>query len=972
MKSYLRILCAAVIGLVLTAPLFNGGKSINPLATPAYAQLTDTEFTNLIEKIEDLSSGKDLIDNINPIVFKDLGRLTNTDLSNLISLDLNSIASYPGLSDTVLGVLQDLPNDALDNLLTLDISDFENLGNLTENVLDQVDDFLDLADNLSEDVTTIINQFDSILGGDISDLLNTTDLFSNFDVSSLDSIAGNLGLDFGDFVGDLTDSLNIDIDNFIDFDFSELSSLGISDLGDLIGDLGLNTSVLNGLATDLGSTVTDLLNIDLSDLDSLGIGGIGDMSDLVNLDVDDLLDDLTSSLGVNVSDFLGDFTNIVDLDLNSVLDFDFSDLSSLGIDNLGDVSSLLGVDVNSLLGDLSSTLGIDVSDLANLDLSTLTDTLNLDSIADISNILNGLDANGLINGLSSALGVDITDFADIGLDALSNLGLDNVLDLAKKLNLDLGDLTNLTGLDLDDLLSLDISDLSGLLGGIDSLGDLTSLIGGDLGGAISSLAGSLGLSGTLTIGGISVSFSPGTGSSVSFGSIGFGCNSVYGLGCCNEPECLCSGWCYPSPPTCPSCFQGAACTWCLSSCDFIPDVHEDDTRPFWDVEMWELERWQVQDFFAGYILPSMMAMAEELTDVAMLQVVAIGGFFDAKMELETHRLLQEFHAQAHKDYHPSEGVCVFATNVRGLAMTQRKLDLTHSIMSTRAIDRHLGIENDNAAIDVQHDLGEQFTSPADGNKYRSGRLRQFQDTYCNPRDNNEKLKFLCGNGGAGAPDADRVNTDIDFYENFASKRTLPFDFTKTEFETSNDEREELYDYIAMTKNLYGHKIPYRPPVSNFDTKSGALESQDNLTNNPFVKYLNLRSMTAKRSVAENSFHAQTALKSQGDGSAAGYMNSILSELGLKGDAVIEFMNGGASYYSQMEILTKKIYQNPDFYINLYDKPANVKRKLVALKAIGIMQEWDTLEVKLRTEMLAAILLELGLKQEQERIQNRLK
>lgn len=961
MKSYLRILCAVIIGFVVTAPLFNGGTSLNPLAKPAHAQLSNLEFTNLIDQLNGLSTGQQIIDNINPTVFQELGALTNADLSDLISLDLDSIPSFPGISNSTLTILQDLPNGALDDLLSLDVSNFVDLGNLTDTVLGQIDDFINLGDVLSLDPNTLIGEFESILGGDISSLLNTADLFSNFDIGNLDAIAGNLGLDFGDFVNDLTGAINVNIGDFINLDFAELDLLGITDFNDLLGNLGLPTTVLDTLATDLGTTVANLLNVDLADLDLLGIGGLDDLSSIIGINPEDFLDDLVSGLGINPQDILGDFTNLIDLDLNNILDLDLDILSGLGLDNLDDIASLLGADINTLLGDLSTALNIPIGDLANLDLDVLTDVLDLGNIGEIADII-GLDPTNLLNNLSGALGIDIGDFTDIGLDALADLGLDNALDLVSAIGLDLDGFASVVGLSVDDLLNLDITGLTGALG-IDSLGGLAGLAGVGVGTAVANLGASLGLSGSITVGGVTITFTAGTGG-------GAGCNSVFGLGCCNEPECLCSGWCYPPPSSCPGCYQGSACTWCQTSCDYIPDVHDDATQPFFDIEMMEYERWLVQDFFAGYILPSMMAMAEEITNVAMLQVVAIGGFFDAKMELETHRLLQEFHAQAHKDYHPSEGVCVFATNVRGLAMTQRRMDLTHSVMSTRAINRHLGIENDNGAVDVEQDLGEQFRSPLPPNtEYRSGRLKQFQDTYCNPRDNNEKLRFLCGNGGAGAPDPARVNTDVDYYGNFASQRTLPFDFVRTAAETTPAEREQLFDYIAMTKNLYGHKIPYRPPPSNFEIDPGYLVFQDNFQANPYAKYLSLRAMAAKRSVAENSFHAQTALKSQGDGAASGYMSVLLTELGMDGDAITEVLGGGPSYYAQMEVLTKKIYQNPHFYIDLYDKPANVERKLVALKAIGLMQEWDTLEVNLRTEMLSAVLLELGLLVEQERIQN---
>jgi len=69
----------------------------------------------------------------------------------------------------------------------------------------------------------------------------------------------------------------------------------------------------------------------------------------------------------------------------------------------------------------------------------------------------------------------------------------------------------------------------------------------------------------------------------------------------------------------------------------------------------------------------------------------------------------------------------------------------------------------------------------------------------------------------------------------------------------------------------------------------------------------------------------------------------------------------------MELLTKKIYQNPDFYTNLYDKPANVSRKGVAMQAIGLMQKFDMLKSTLRKEASLSVLLELAVTDEQNDI-----
>jgi hypothetical protein len=78
---------------------------------------------------------------------------------------------------------------------------------------------------------------------------------------------------------------------------------------------------------------------------------------------------------------------------------------------------------------------------------------------------------------------------------------------------------------------------------------------------------------------------------------------------------------------------------------------------------------------------------------------------------------------------------------------------------------------------------------------------------------------------------------------------------------------------------------------------------------------------------------------------------------------------GPSYYAQMEVLTKKIYQNPDFYTNLYDKPANVERKEVAMQAIGLMQKFDLFKSYLRTEASLSVLLETSIQDLQDKVQD---
>ncbi|HEY8192131.1 MAG TPA: hypothetical protein VIG74_06880, partial [Alphaproteobacteria bacterium] len=79
-----------------------------------------------------------------------------------------------------------------------------------------------------------------------------------------------------------------------------------------------------------------------------------------------------------------------------------------------------------------------------------------------------------------------------------------------------------------------------------------------------------------------------------------------------------------------------------------------------------------------------------------------------------------------------------------------------------------------------------------------------------------------------------------------------------------------------------------------------------------------------------------------------------------------------SYQARMELLTKKMYMDPVFYTNLYDKPANVDRKGAALRAIGLMQDMDMFKSRLRNEMALSVLLELEIQTYQESVDNRMK
>lgn len=344
--------------------------------------------------------------------------------------------------------------------------------------------------------------------------------------------------------------------------------------------------------------------------------------------------------------------------------------------------------------------------------------------------------------------------------------------------------------------------------------------------------------------------------------------------------------------------------------------------------------WMVEVFFKQYILRAMMMMTEQLTVVAMQQMFMVGGFFDAKHQLETQRLFQQLQAQAHKDYHPSEGICEIGTAARALAASDRKAEFNMIALSQHSMQRQLLSNKGSSGVGTAGDITD--------------RVQKFKNTYCDPADNNSGLDTMCGGGGP----ANRRNKDVDYTRAIEAPLTLKVDFTNG---TSAPDEEDL---IAMSKNLYAHTLFRTLPETYMSTG----KNQE--------KYLDGRAVMAKRSVAQNSFDAIVGMKSEGTGGSSAFLGAILRELAMPDNEIKEVLGSEKpSYFAQMELLTKKIYQNPDFYTNLYDKPVNVARKGVAMQAIQLMQDRDLYRSQLRTESMLSVLLEIEISKLQDSVQN---
>lgn len=347
------------------------------------------------------------------------------------------------------------------------------------------------------------------------------------------------------------------------------------------------------------------------------------------------------------------------------------------------------------------------------------------------------------------------------------------------------------------------------------------------------------------------------------------------------------------------------------------------------------QRDHLDDALNNNWMPTFPEMADQFSATIMHQIFGIGAILDAKHQLETQRLLGQLRAEANKNYRGSDQMCRYGTNVRSLAATEEMGRVNKRILS-QILQQRLTLRGGSAG-----ERGRYFD--------QRNRFDQFRRIYCDPAENGGTMRdadmptaSVCTTAAGG----DRVNKDIDYTRLIDSRLTLDVNFT------NNVLTDDEQDILALARNLYSHELlDYKP--------DDVLARQGNDHN-----VLKMRSLHALRSVAHNSFSEIVGMKSSGSGTVSTFMDEIIEELGIPAADVNAYLGENPSYFAQMEVLTRKMYQNPVFYTNLYTSPENLKRTGVALQALQLMHDRDRFEASLRREMLLSTILEMKLRESQ--------
>lgn len=347
-------------------------------------------------------------------------------------------------------------------------------------------------------------------------------------------------------------------------------------------------------------------------------------------------------------------------------------------------------------------------------------------------------------------------------------------------------------------------------------------------------------------------------------------------------------------------------------------------------------------FWQQNLLAAMRGMSEQLVTTGMLQVEAFGAILDAKNQLETQQIMQQMVAKAHKDYAPDTEMCTLGTASRGLGSAYRNGVYAAHLLAKRMQDRQLGNGQTMGAGGIAVDKDSRFD--------------QIRDVFCDNEDHFKAMDAICR---IKRPQQS-VNKDINFTETVLRPLTIETDFNDNDVANVNNANER--DFFAMASNLYG--------PTNIDFL------QEQYFRNPFnhSSYLDIREIVAKRNVAEYSFDNIAGMKvsdSQPAQEIGNYIEKVYAQLGFKDDDPRKMVGQRPSYNALMEIMNKTLYLRPEFYINLYTKPANIQRIGATIRAANLMQGMDQFNSMLRTEMNLSQILESEVTNIQERVQGRL-
>lgn len=345
------------------------------------------------------------------------------------------------------------------------------------------------------------------------------------------------------------------------------------------------------------------------------------------------------------------------------------------------------------------------------------------------------------------------------------------------------------------------------------------------------------------------------------------------------------------------------------------------------------------------IRTALQQLSDELRNPALFGIGPRGAFTDAQTFSQTMTSLNKQTSTSIATETPSEQICRFGTLSASLAKSDDTSRAVQMGLANQMLQREM--MRTGMAASFEDAVGDKLGRSSD----KSSRYAQYEKTFCDPKHSNQ----AAGTTKCLATTDARQDRDIDSTRSLYNPLTLNLDFSTAGL-TADEE-----NVMALASNLFAHDLPIGFGKADFEA---ILSDNGSASDSRKERLMDYRSIAAKRTVAQNSFAALAAMKAQGSGGSATYMKQMVGYLGLDAASQTALLGDNPSYYAQMELLTRKLYQSPEFYANLMESNANIARQQSAMEGIALMQDRDIHNSLKRSEMVLSTLLETYLAQQQ--------
>lgn len=333
---------------------------------------------------------------------------------------------------------------------------------------------------------------------------------------------------------------------------------------------------------------------------------------------------------------------------------------------------------------------------------------------------------------------------------------------------------------------------------------------------------------------------------------------------------------------------------------------------------------------------------DKIRDVFETRILMLGAFIDGRVMNNSLADLQSLNARTYKDYYPSLALCRFGTLPRSLAATESRMPANRQVIANMIMSNNL--QSKTTIFEKPNTTVDTYT-------------QNVNKDYCKQGDGNGGLRVVCN-----ATDVDLQWADMDFTGILGIPMTTGVDFINNGETTPEKRLASLIQALTFYRPIDQQNIP----VETLNDE-GKKKYYNNIPN-----FVDSRHVAGVRQISADSIGSLVALKAEGTSGSANHMKAVLMQLGLSAADAKKLIGDKPSYFAQMDILTKKIYQDPVFFANLYESPANIDRQRVAMLAISLMQERDLLETLRRKELLLSGYLTLKLDQAQSKLSTSIK